>query len=150
MAWGNGSSASYALCRSSWCWWRTEKPPFFCSHCMLSLWWGKGQMLYIIRTLKCIFLSKRLRETRTGGQRQPGDGIHATSYSEICITECTYRNSHEVTSGRLPVDLLQGEPVSPPLDPRGGVAFGDALQGHRRPRLHRLLRELEEQHGQSV
>ena len=51
---------------------------------------------------------------------------------------------------RLPVCLEQREAVAPPLDPRGGVALGDALQRHRRTRLHRLLRELEEQHRQSV
>ena len=33
-------------------------------------------------TLKCIFYSKRLRETRPGGQR-----IHATFCREICFTE---------------------------------------------------------------
>ena len=50
----------------------------------------------------------------------------------------------------LPVRLQQREAVAPPLDPRGGVALGDALQRHRRARLHRLLGELEEQHRQSV
>ena len=60
------------------------------------------------------------------------------------------REGTDIVYMSLPVDLLQGEPVSPPLDPRGGVALGDALQRHRRPRLHRLLRELEQQHGQSV
>ena len=44
----------------------------------------------VISTLRCIFLSKRLCETRAGGQRQAGDGIHAT-WREICIAE--YRSA---------------------------------------------------------
>ena len=38
-------------------------------------------------TLKCTFPSKRLRETRTGSQREPGGGIHETSQREICTAE---------------------------------------------------------------
>ena len=37
--------------------------------------------------LKCIFLSKRLRETRASGQRRPSGGIHATSRREICTAQ---------------------------------------------------------------
>ena len=36
---------------------------------------------------KCIFLSKRLRETRAGSQREPIGGINATSYRDICTAE---------------------------------------------------------------
>ena len=35
----------------------------------------------------CIFPCKRLHETRAGGQGQPGGGIHATSWREVCIAE---------------------------------------------------------------
>ena len=34
-----------------------------------------------------IFLSKRLRETCSGGQRKPVGGIHATSEREMCSLE---------------------------------------------------------------
>ena len=40
-----------------------------------------------VRTLKCIFLYKRLRETFTGSRKESGGGIHATSQRVICTAE---------------------------------------------------------------
>ena len=42
----------------------------------------------VLLSLKCIFPSMRLRETRASGSRQPGGGIHATYQREICNAEC--------------------------------------------------------------
>ena len=42
-------------------------------------------------TLQCIFLSKRLLETHGCGQRQPGGGIHATSWRAIWSAEYIMR-----------------------------------------------------------
>ena len=54
-----------------------------------------------LQSLKCIFLSKRLRETRTGGQREPGGGIHATSWRDICPAE--YIGLSALTDNALPM-----------------------------------------------
>ena len=47
-----------------------------------------------------ISLSRRLRETRADGKRQPGGGIHATYYMRICTNdnECIL---HTYLSDRL-------------------------------------------------
>ena len=43
--------------------------------------------------LKCIFVYKRLCETRTGGQRMPAGGIHTTSHREMCTSVLSVADS---------------------------------------------------------
>ena len=44
--------------------------------------------VWAVITLNCIFLFKRLRETRVGNQREQGCGIQATSWRDICTAKC--------------------------------------------------------------
>lgn len=48
---------------------------------------GASRNVTSANTLQVIFLSEMLRENRNGGQRQPGGGIHATLYEQICTAE---------------------------------------------------------------
>ena len=65
-----------------------------------------------LNILKCVFLSKRLRETRPGGQKQLGGGIHAMLGDKYALCSTLYRKAI------LCIHLLHDETALHSLDER--------------------------------